>query len=74
MGKAKATADPAMKKIGKLFEQSGKSLDELGLAMGSSPDTARMYAWQFLNRVDDPRLSSLRKFAKAVGVSVKDLL
>jgi transcriptional regulator with XRE-family HTH domain len=66
--------DPVMKKVRKAFEQSGKTLDAVGLEMGSSPGTARAYAWQFLNKVDDPRISSLRKFAKAVGVSLKELV
>ena len=30
-------------------------------------------AWQFLNKTNDPRLSMLRKFAAAVGCSVKSL-
>ncbi len=29
--------------------------------------------WQFLNKTNDPRLSMLRKFAAAVGCSVKSL-
>jgi hypothetical protein len=31
-------------------------------------------AWQFLNKVADPRISTLRKFAKAMGVSVEELV
>ena len=72
--KAKTEADPVMRKARKLFEQSGKSLDELGLAMESEGDTARKYAWQYLNKVNDPRISTLRRFAKAMGVTLKDLL
>jgi transcriptional regulator with XRE-family HTH domain len=66
--------DPAMLKAKKLFEKSGKSLEELGQAMGYSTDIARQSAWQFLNKTADPRLSMLRRFAKAVGASVKELL
>jgi len=36
-------------------------------------ETARKSAWQFLNKTNDPRLSMLRKFAAAVGCSVKSL-
>lgn len=63
-----------MKRARAIFEKSGKTLDELGVAMGYQGDVARKSAWQFLNRTDDPRLSMLRRFAKAMGVNVKDLL
>jgi transcriptional regulator with XRE-family HTH domain len=66
--------DPVMKKVRALFEKSGKSLDALGQEMGHDGPTARKAAWQFLNKVGDPRISTLRRFAKAVGVPVKDLL
>jgi transcriptional regulator with XRE-family HTH domain len=66
--------DPAMLKARKTFERSGKSLDQLGQAMGYQGDVARKAAWQFLNKTADPRLSMLRRFAKAVGISIKDLL
>jgi hypothetical protein len=39
-----------------------------------SVDVARKSAWQSLNKTNDPRLSMLRRFAKAVGVEVKDRL
>jgi transcriptional regulator with XRE-family HTH domain len=41
--------------------------------MGSEGETARKAAWQFLNGVGDPRVSTLRKFAAAVGVEMSDL-
>jgi transcriptional regulator with XRE-family HTH domain len=66
--------DPAMLKARKLFEKSGKSLEELGVAMGYEPGIARRAAWQFLNKTSDPRLSMLRRFCKALGISVKELL
>lgn len=72
--KTKTETDPVMRKALKLFEQSGKSLDEVGVAMGSEGPTARKYAWQFLHMVDDPRISTVRKFAKAMGVTLKDLV
>ena len=70
----KKTADPVMLTVRKLFEASGKSLDELGCAMGHEGDTAKKAAWQFLNKVDDPRISTLRRFATAMGVNIKKLL
>jgi hypothetical protein len=39
------------------------------------PDrSARKSAWQFIQKTDDPRLSMLRRFAKAMGVDLKELL
>jgi len=66
--------DPAMKKVTELYERSGKTLDELGQAMGYAPDVARKSAWQFLKRTGDPRISMLRRFAKAVGISIQELV
>jgi hypothetical protein len=42
--------------------------------MGYTGEAARKSAWQFLHKTADPRLSMLRRFAKAMGVSVKDLI
>jgi hypothetical protein len=70
---AKDVPDPAMKKAQRLFTQSGKSLDQLGRDMGYRGETARKAAWQFLNHTKDPRLSMLRRFAKAMGVDVSEL-
>jgi len=70
----KNTVDSAMKKALKLFGDSGKSLDQLGQEMGYEGETARKAAWQFLHKVNDPRLSSLRRFANAMDVDVKELL
>ncbi len=70
----KDSTDPAMQKARKLFEKSGKSLDQLGQEMGYEGDVARKAAWQFLNKTADPRLSMIRRFAKAMGINVKDLV
>ena len=67
------TTDPVMEGVRKAFTESGLSLDELGQRMGSDGETARKSAWQFLNKVDDPRISTLRKFADGVGISLADL-
>ena len=42
----------------------------------NSPSTLNQdkSAWQFLYKTNDPRLSMLRKFAEAAGVSVKSLV
>jgi hypothetical protein len=49
------------------------SLEEVGCAMGYPEGKARQSVWQLLNKVDDPRVSSLRRFAKAMGIAVRDL-
>jgi transcriptional regulator with XRE-family HTH domain len=66
-------ADAVMEKVREAFAASGLSLDELGKRMGSDGNTAKKYAWQFLNKVDDPRVSTLRRFADAVGIPVAEL-
>lgn len=67
-------AASAIKKARQLFDKSGKTLEELGIAMGHEPGTARRAAWQLFNKVADPRLSTLEALARALGVEVKDLL
>jgi len=61
-------------KAKKLLKESGMTLEELGTKMGFPATTARASVWQLFNRVKDPRLSSLEALAKALGVTVKDLL
>lgn len=56
-----------METVRRLFEESGLSLQELGEKMGFEPSTARQAAFQFL-RVNDPRLSSLRRFTTAMEI------
>jgi transcriptional regulator with XRE-family HTH domain len=63
-----------MKKAAAIFAASGKSLDQLGTDMGYEGDVARKAAWQFLNKTADPRLSMLRRFAKAMGIPVEELI
>ena len=67
-------ADRAIVRAREVFSASGKTLDELGVAMGYETGIARKSAWQFLNKTTDPRLSMLRRFAKAMGVSVEELV
>lgn len=68
-----ATPDPSMKKVRKLQKESGKTLDKLGQEMGYPSTIARKVVWQFL-KTNDPHISMLRKFAKAVGVPVEELI
>jgi transcriptional regulator with XRE-family HTH domain len=66
--------DPVMRRVIALFEQSGKTLDELGRAMGANEATARQTAWQFIKKTADPRISMLRRFANAVGITLAELV
>jgi transcriptional regulator with XRE-family HTH domain len=70
MGKKKE--DVVMETVRNAFAKSGLSLDELGQRMGSDGGTAKKAAWQFLNKVSDPRISTLRRFAVAVGIPLAD--
>lgn len=55
-------------------QAGGMTLLELGRGMGlGDGDTAKNGAHQFLRR-RDPRISSIRRFATAVGVSVATLV
>lgn len=69
---SKKKRDAVMARIKEVFEKSGLTLDQLGEKMGSHGETARKAAWQLLNKVDDPRVSTLRRFAEAVGVPLAD--
>src|SRR4051794_11971874 len=68
----KKTDDHVMEKVRALFKESGLSLVELGRKMGYPEETARQSAWQFM-KTTDPRVSMLRKFAIAMGVSIDQL-
>jgi len=56
-----------------LFKASGMSLQELGEKMGFETPTARQAVFQFL-RGNDPRLSSMQRFAKAMEIPMFDLI
>ena len=70
---ATETDDPSMVRIRAWLEESGKTLHELGVAMGFPEPQARKAVWQFL-RSKDPRIGTLRKFAAASGVSIEELV
>jgi transcriptional regulator with XRE-family HTH domain len=65
--------DPSMETVRARFEASGLTLHELGLKMGYPETIARQSAFQFM-KSEDPRISSLRRFAAAMGVSVEELV
>ncbi len=66
--------DLTMTYIRTQFEASGLTLHELGLRMGYPPETARKSAWQFIKKTDDPRVSMLRKFARALDIPIEELI
>jgi transcriptional regulator with XRE-family HTH domain len=70
----KSTEDQTMANVRAHFEASGLSLHDLGMKMGYPEKTARMSAWQFMSKTDDPRISMLKKFARAMGVPVEELV
>jgi transcriptional regulator with XRE-family HTH domain len=69
----KREQDSAVARVRALHESKGWSLHEVGLKMGYPEESARKSAWQFM-KTEDPRLSMLRRFAKAVGVPVEELV
>jgi transcriptional regulator with XRE-family HTH domain len=72
MGKQKVE-DPAMAAVRERFAKSGMTQQELGERMGYAPGSARQAVSQFL-KSGDPQISMLRRFANALGISVKTLL
>jgi transcriptional regulator with XRE-family HTH domain len=72
MGKQKIE-DPAMAAVRERFAKSGMTQQELGERMGYAPGSARQAVSQFL-KSGDPQISMLRRFAKAIGISVRSLL
>ena len=68
-----ATDDPAMTRVHEWVIEQGLTLHELGIRMGFDESVARQSAFQFL-KSKDPRISTLRRFAKAAGVPVEQLV
>jgi hypothetical protein len=69
-----AATAPIMLRCRALFEVSRMSLEELGLKMGYKDMTARKSAWRFLRRASAPRVTMLRRFARAVGLTLRELV
>jgi transcriptional regulator with XRE-family HTH domain len=72
MGKEKHE-DPVMQVIHARLEKSGLTYQRLGELMGYPPTSARQAVSQFL-KSGDPHISMLRRFSKAVGVTLATLL
>jgi transcriptional regulator with XRE-family HTH domain len=73
MARKQQQEDPVMAKVRALFDKSGLSLQEFGLKMGCTPETARQAVFQFL-KTSDPHISLLRRFAEAAGVTIEELV
>jgi len=68
--------EPAMARVRELWERKqaeGWTQQRLGEAMGYPEESARKSVSQFL-KSRDPQVSMLRRFAKAVGVTVVALV
>jgi transcriptional regulator with XRE-family HTH domain len=72
MGKQKIE-DHVMTAVRERFVKSGLTQQELGERMGYAPASARQAVSQFL-KSGDPQISMLRRFAKALGISVRSLV
>jgi transcriptional regulator with XRE-family HTH domain len=68
--------DPSMDKVRALYDaakKDGMTMAQLGMKMGYPSEMARQSVFQFLKSLD-PRISTLRRFAKAMGVPLSDLI
>jgi transcriptional regulator with XRE-family HTH domain len=72
-GMAENHEDPAMAKVRKAVEKSGMTQQQLGEKMGCPPTSARQAVSQML-RAGDPRIGTLRRLAKALGVKLESLI
>lgn len=64
--------DPVMTKVRSMYKSSGLTLDTLGVLMGYEKNQ-RQSAWQFM-KSNDPQISTLRRFAKALGLTIEELI
>jgi transcriptional regulator with XRE-family HTH domain len=75
LGKSKRKDDPAMVRVRRLWEakrREGWTQQQLGERMGYPATSARTSVSQFL-RSHDPRVATLRRFAKAMGIPLAEL-
>ena len=73
---SETTDDPAMEVVRRLWiakQAEGWTLERLGVAMGASQVSARQTVYQLL-KGHDPRIGTLRRFAKAIGVSMAEIV
>jgi hypothetical protein len=65
--------DPVMDKVKTAYEASRLNSQQLGEKMGYAPEIARKAVFQFLKSVD-PRVGTVRRFAKAMKLKITDLI
>ena len=65
--------DPVMKSVSERFEASKLTQAQLGEKMGYAPTVARQAVSQFL-KSGDPHINTLRRFARALGISLATLI
>lgn len=65
--------DPVMDTVRQRAALSNLTQQALGEKMGYAPESARQSVSKFL-KTGDPQISMLRRFAKAVGISLNTLL
>jgi len=70
---SKEYIDPVIVKVRTVFAESRKGLDELGIGLGHTGEQARKAAWQFLNKVGNPRIETLRRFCEVMGIELAEL-
>jgi hypothetical protein len=77
MGKARVIdLNEARAKMREAAEESGMTLEEIGVAMGYSKTSARQAVSRLLNpgAEHDPRLTTLMHFAAAIKSSLPEIL
>lgn len=72
MGKQRKD-DPVMQAVRERVKRAGMTYQEIGEKMGYSPSSARQAVSQFL-RSGDPQIGMLRRFAGAMGISLRTLI
>ena len=65
--------DPVMESVRQRAAESGLTQQALGEKMGYAPESARQSVSKFM-KTGDPQISMLRRFAKAMGISLSTLL
>jgi len=76
MAKKPSELDRVRERLRKAFAASGKTQEQVGVAMGYTSSGARQAVSRILNPevAYDPRLSTVLAFARAVGTDLKDML
>ena len=76
MAKTVSDLDRFRERLRKAFAASGKTQEQVGIAMGYTTGGARQAVSRILNPevAYDPRLSTVLSFARAIGTDLKDMI